>query len=700
MDSSKSPIPGWLAGALLGLAAFAVFWPATKCDFTNFDDPDYVTGNVHVQQPFTLNSLKSAFTHIVSGNWHPVTMLSHTLDYQLYGLNPWGHHLTSVLLHSLNTILVFVLLRQMTGALWRSLLVAALFAVHPLRAESVAWISERKDVLSGCFGLLTLIFYAIYVRKTEEGRQKPAAQRPWPVVGGRSPRFHLPSSIFYLLSLSCFALGLMSKPMLVTWPFVMLLLDYWPLSRFPSSVFRSPLSALRSPLLWRLVVEKIPFFALALVSSVVTFVVQQREGAVTLAAGLPFTQRGENVLVSYCRYLGKMLWPSDLAVLYPYPKSYALTGVVGAGIVLTGITWLCWQSRHRRPYLLMGWLWYGGTLVPVIGLVQVGFQAMADRYTYLPSLGFWILVVWGLAELVSRYRCLLVPLVLAAGLALAAFSTLARRQIDYWQDGETLFRHAVAVTQGNYHAFNNLGLALMGKGSVNAAISAFEEAVRLDQWDAEGHNNLGLALQTKGRVDAAISEFEAAAQLQAGNAKYHYNLGAALDQNGLIGEAVREYQAALRLNPQMLSLHVILGNGLAKLGLYDEAVPHLQTALEIKPDNADLHNDLGNALDGKGQTDEAIREYQEAIRLQPTNAPAHSNLGAAFGKKGELDKAITELREAARLKGDDPLTFYNLGMALYQKGQTNDAISQLSQALLLKPEFDAARKAVNQIQTP
>ena len=405
---ARPRFPVWLLAALLLLVTLALYWPATGHDFVNYDDDLHVTSNLHVQSGLTLESMKWAFFNPVNCLWHPITVWSHMLDCQMFGLKPWGHHLTSVLLHALNAILVFVLLQQMTGATLRSLFVAALFAVHPLRVESVAWVAERKDVLSGFFGLLALVFYARYAGKSVISNQ-------WSVASGQASgmvaldkasrithhasRFHPPSSLFYLLSLCCFALGLMSKPMLVTWPFVMLLLDYWPLRRFELSTLNTQPSTVL-----RLVREKIPFLALAAGASVVALVMTKHEGALALNESLQLGARSGNALISYCLYLGKLFWPTDLAVFYPHPGHWPLVKVLLAGGLILGISGLLFVQRRRFPFLLMGWPWYCGTLVPVIQLVQTGAHAMADRYTYIPSLGVLILAVWGAHELTRRWR--------------------------------------------------------------------------------------------------------------------------------------------------------------------------------------------------------------------------------------------------------------------------------------------------------
>ena len=669
-----------------------------RCDFVNYDDQEYVTANLHVQGGLNWAGVKWAFLKPVCDNWHPLTVLSHMADCQLFGLKPWGHHLTSVLLHAINTILVFLLLRSLTGATWRSLFVAALFAVHPLRIESVAWVAERKDVLSGCFGLLSLIFYARYAQKS--GTESS------PFADGKQ------KSIFYLLSLFFFALGLMSKPMLVTWPFVMLLLDYWPLRRFRFSMppverskfvfshpcllrgrrsahreadlrlqsvansvcdgksnFDSVPSVAKNPGLWRLVFEKIPFFALAVVASVVTFVVQKRGGSLAAGESLPLGARSANALISYCRHLGKMFWPTDLAVFYPYPGHWPMAKVLLAGLLILGISALLIVKWRRYPFLLMGWLWYCGTLVPVIGLVQTGGQALADRHTYIPSLGMLILATWGAYELARRWRHHGITL-LAAGLAaIFVCMALTRQQIGYWKDSETLFRHALEVTENNYVAHDNFGLALDMKGRLDEAISHYQEAIRLTPDNADAHNNLGAAFDKKNKTDEAISHYQEAIRLTPDVAGYHDNLGNALLKKGQIDEAIIQYQVAIRLGPDDALAHYNLGNALRNKGHIDETIRQFQEAIRLKPDNALIHNSLGNALLKKGQIDSAMSHYQEAIRLRPDDALAHYNLGVALSMKGQIDEAIIQYQAATRLKPDDIDARNNLRNALLRKAQ-------------------------------
>jgi protein O-mannosyl-transferase len=697
-------IPPWLMAVLLVLGTTVLYWPATRCDFVNFDDDLYVTENVHVQNGLAWDSIKWACFYPVAGNWHPLTLWSAMVDCQMFGLTPWGHHLTSVLLHALNAALVFALLQRMTGATWRSLCVAALFALHPLRVESVAWVSERKDVLSGFFGLLTLLAYARYAEESRFSNQ-------WPVISSQSSEVpatdHGPRtdhrSLFYLLSLFCFALGLMSKPMLVTWPCVMLLLDYWPLRRNAECGMRDAEPGAGGTgqgrtLPWmKLVWEKAPFFVLAVAASVVTFVVQQRGGAVAAVEHLPLGARVGNALISYSRYLGKLFWPAHLAVYYPHPGHWPLGTVLLAGGLILGLSMLVWMRRPRYPYLLMGWLWFLGALVPVIGLVQVGEQAMADRYTYLPSLGVLVIGVWGACELSRRWRYQVLALSVAGGAAILLCLVLMWQQIGYWQDGETLFRHALEVTENNSMAHDSLGIALDKKGQTDEAIRQYQAALRLKPGYADAHNNLGAALEKKGQSDEAIRQYQEALRLEPDDALAHNNLGAALDKKGQSDEAIRQLQAALHLKPDYAEAHNNLGAALDKKGQSDEAIRQYQEALRLKPDYADAYNNLGAALDDQGQRDEAIRQYQAALRLKPDHPEAHNNLGIALGRKGQSDEAIRQFHEAVRLKPGYAEAHNNLGIAFWQQRRTDEAIHQFQEALRLKPDYAGARQNLDAV---
>jgi tetratricopeptide (TPR) repeat protein len=587
--------------------------------------------------------------------------------------------LANVLLHALNAGLVFVLLRQMTGARWRSLAVAALFAVHPLRVESVAWVSERKDVLSGFFGLLALIAYARYaqggMQNAECRMQKSAADN-----APHAPRFRLHVSRFtlhasYLLSLFLFALGLLSKPMLVTLPFVMLLLDYWPLGRITDCGMRSadsPLTPHASRFTFHvsrrsllpLLVEKIPFFALAALVSAVTFVVQRRGGSLAMGESLPLGARGSNALISYCRHFGKLFWPADLVVFYPHPGLWPLGQVLLAGGVILGVSVLLFVRRQRYLFLLVGWLWFCGMLVPVIGLVQTGGQAMADRHTYLPSLGVLILAIWGACELTRGWRYQGLALSVAGGVAIVLCLELTSRQIGYWQDGETLFRHALAVTENNHVAHKGLGSALGKKGHLNAAILEFQEAIRLKPDNPDAYNSLGAAFGQKGQLDEAIRQFQEAARLKPHYADALDNLGAALVTKGQTDEAIRQFQEAIRCNPDHAEAHYNLGVALGMKGQTDEAIRQYQEASRLNPNNADAQYNLGLALAIKGQTDEAIRRFKAALKAQPNYPEAHNHLGLALGKKGLTDQAIGQFQEALRLKPGYAGARMNLDAAL------------------------------------
>ena len=531
-------------GIRLALIAIVlvVFAPVRHHDFLFFDDPLLVTQRPEVLRGLTWENVGWAFTNGWGCNWHPITWLSHMLDVQLFGLNAGGHHLTSVLLHGANTLLLFGLLERMTGLVAQSAFVAALFAVHPLHVESVAWVAERKDVLSGFFWMLTLWAYVGYARR-------PAAAR-------------------YLAVLVLFVCGLASKPMVVTLPFVLLLLDVWPLGR----------TALGMRLVW----EKLPLFALSVAASVLTIRLQQGCRAVTDFDSLPLALRLQNALVSYVAYVAKMLWPTGLAAFYPYPASFPAWQVVGALGLLVGTSLLAWSLR-RRGYVLVGWLWYVGTLVPVIGIVHAGEQALADRFTYIPLIGLFLVVAWGVPELLARWPRWRPVLPIGAALVTAACIVAARAQVGYWRNEATVWAHALDVTTGNDLAHNNFGMMLMMEGKPDEASAHFTEAVRIRPDNAVAHVNLGWTLATQGRPDAALAQ----------------------------------YVEALRIDPEQPDAHFNLGIALGKLGRGDEALLHLETAARLRPDRAQYHRVLGRTLAERGRPADAIVRYQEALRLDP-----------------------------------------------------------------------------------
>jgi tetratricopeptide (TPR) repeat protein len=624
--SATGRLQRWLApGLCLVLAAitFAVFGQTAGFGFLNLDDDLYVFENPHVARSLSLKGLAWVFTHADCNFYHPLTMLSLMGDYQLHGLHAGGYHLTNVLLHTASVILLFLILRQMTGALWRSAFVAAVFAVHPLRVESVAWVAERKDVLSAFFFMLTLGAYARYVRA--------------------------PNSLArYLVVAAAFVLALLSKPTVVTLPFVLLLLDYWPLRRFEQP---RKLSGL--------ILEKIPLLALAAGACAMTVLAEGE--AIAFNNDIPMPSRIGNALVSCAVYLRQMVWPEGLAVLYPYPHHGLPPWEVAlAGALLAGLSAVAWAERRRRPWLLIGWLWYLGMLTPMIGILQVNPSAQADRYTYLPQIGIYVAVTW----LVAEWRLNRVALGgLMAGV-LAVLMVCAWKQIAYWQNSETLWTHALACTTDNDMARFNLGTALLQKGRVDEAITQFQQALQINPDYAEAHYNLGNALLQKGRADEAITHYREALRIKPNFAEAHYNLGIALAQKGREDEAIAHFQKALQIKPGYAEVHNNLGILLLQKGKEDEAIAHFQKALQIRPDCADACNNLGILLLQKGSADEAIDYFQKALQIRPDYADACNNLGHALLQKGRVGEAIVHLQKALEIKPADPTIQNNLAWLL------------------------------------
>jgi Flp pilus assembly protein TadD len=556
---------------LLAAGVFLTYSQVLHFDFVTFDDPEYVTANPHVQAGLSLTGVAWAFGSSAAGSWFPLTWLSHMLDCDLFGLDSGWHHFTNVCIHALSTLLWFMVLKRITAARWKSALVAFLFALHPLHVESVAWVCERKDVLSALFCVLTLWAYAGYVGRPGRGR--------------------------YLLTLFLFCLGLMAKPMLVTLPVILLLLDRWPFQR-----------GVR-------ILEKLPFFAASIAVSLVTYLVHRQAGALASFEVVPLTARLENALVSYAIYILKMVWPVNLAVFYPYSQSSLVAPAVVAAMALGAVTVTVIRAFPRWPYLAVGWLWYVVTLLPVIGLVQAGAQARADRFTYIPMIGVSIAVVWGASDALAawpRTRLALAAVVCSACLALTWL------QIGYWRDSVSLYQHAIDVTTDNYVARFNLASVLEARGNSAEAVAQLRETVRIRPYFASAHAELGQLLAQQGQPQ----------------------------------EALRELLAAVRLRPDSAEAHFRLGSVLGTLGRTADAAAEFSQTIGLQPGNADAHYNLAIALAQEDKLPEAEREFTATVRLRPDDVDARFNLGIVLARSGRLDESIAQLSDALRIKPD------------------------------------------------
>ena len=656
-----------LVSLFLLVITVAAYWPVHTYELVNYDDYMYITESPYVTAGLTLDGVAWALTTFDASNWHPLTWLSHMLDTELYGRNPGGRHLTSVVLHAINGLLLFFVLWKITGSLLPSASIAALFVIHPLHVESVAWVSERKDVLSTLFWLLTMWAYVGY-------SARPNLQR-------------------YLLVALALALGLLAKPMLVTLPFVFLLLDFWPLGRLRLASFKDP-SEYR--MVWKLVWEKLPLFGLVAASTVMTYLAQQAGGTVRSLETFPFWVRAENALVTYVGYIGKMFWPSKLSVFYPHPGStLPIWQVLGSALLLIAASALVIWARRRRPYLAVGWFWYLGTLVPVIGLLQLGGQAMADRYTYVPLIGLFIMIAWGIPDLVARWSYRRVGLTIAVCIVLLTLVVSTRAHVAHWQNSTTLFEHALRVTTDNHLAHNNLAVALTEQGRIEEAVAHYREALRIRPNFIKAHNNLGHMLTQQGELTEAIALLSRALEYRPGYANAHNNLGLALAQKGDLTGAIAHYTQSIRIRPDNKKAHNNLGLALARQGKLDEAIVHYREALRLKPDYANAHNSLGIALARQGKFGDAIFHLNEALRINPDDANAHNNMGLLLVREGKLAEAIDHYSQALRVSPDNEQIHNNLGIALVEQGKLTEAIAHYSRALEIRPGYQAARNNLN-----
>ena len=605
------------------------FWQVNHCDFVGFDDPMYVTENIHVKDGITREAIRWAFTTGYAGNWHPVTLISHMLDVELFGLRPRWHHLTNLLFHIANTLLLFFVFHRMTKAPWKSAFVAALFALHPLHVESVAWVAERKDVLSTFFWMLTMGAYVHYVEH---------------------PRFRSYLAVFAFL-----ALGLMAKPMLVTLPFVLLLLDYWPLQRFEQKASAQEIYAennqwaFRRHMLW----EKMPLFALAALSSIATFIVQRKGGAVASLEGIAPGVRIANAFVSYIIYAGKAIWPNDLAVFYPHPGSLPFWQVMGAVLLLVAVTATVTLKARRFPYLATGWLWFAGTLVPVIGIVQVGSQALADRYTYVPLIGLFIMAAWGVPELLKNWRYRKEALAASSALIFICLLIFTWTQAGYWRSSIELYDHALKVTGNNDTIHNNRGDAYCRLGNLSQAILDFDKAVEINPQYAEAYYNRGVTYGKLGNHRQAIEDFDRAIEAGPERTEPYYNRGFAYEELGDFRKAIENYDRAIEINSENAEAYNSRGVAYGKLGDHRQSISDYEKAIEINPGFARAFNNRGFAYGSLGNHRQAIEDYNRAIEINPDYVKAYYNRAVSYSELGNHGQAVEDMKTAARLNNED-----------------------------------------------
>lgn len=660
--------------AVLFAAVWAVFFPVLRFDYVNVDDPSCYT-NEHVLAGLTWAGIKWAFT-----TWHPLTWISHMLDTQLFGPGAAGPHAVNLVLHAANAVLVLMLFRRLTGALWPSVMVAALFALHPQQVETLAWVTERKGVLSSFFGLLALWTYAKYVSGV--GCQVSGVSDP-----GSRTRRHAPR--WYGLALASFALGLLSKPMIVTWPFVMLLLDFWPLQRVPLNTAQWKLKTLR-PLLY----DKTPFLALAALSGLLTTALQKDLRTLQSFAEHSISRRVGDALMAYLHYLGKTIWPVDLAVPIPRHAVWPLGEVIGAALLLGGLCAVVLWHGRRFPFFVTGWFWFLGTLVPVLGLVQIAAQTVADRYQYLPCLGLFVLLTWGAREIARRRRLPGVYVAGLAGLMLLTLAVRSRDQLRHWQNAETLAKHAIAVAPDNWLAQYCLGWHYDLQSRKADAVEHYRLATQLKPNYAEPWNGLGCIYAEAKNFAEALPCFEAAVRTRPDKPDYRYNLAKALGALGRVPEACEQLQAALQRDSDFAPAHNELGLALAYQRKFPEAIPHLQTAVRLKPDEAGWHFDLGKTLATAGQAAAAVPPLEESLRLAPDNLQAHYVLGAALAAAGCTGEAIARFQHVLERKPNQVSTRFALGQAYATLGQTNAAIEQFQETLRLQPNSTQAKQAL------
>lgn len=659
---------------ILILSTIIAYWGVSNNDFISYDDHDYISENTHVQQGLNAENIVWAFTTGSQGNWHPLTWISHMADCQLFGTNATWHHLHNLLLHLVNVLLLFELMRRMTGAVWRSAFVAAAFALHPMHVETVAWVAERKDVLSTLFWLLTTAAYLKYVKR--------------------------PRASTYLPVMILLALGLMAKPMLVTLPLTLLLLDYWPLERMKTRKTDTRGKAkLKQLPLKTLIAEKIPLLIISLISCVITYVVQHKGGAMLLAEKgvAPLNIRFANTFVSYIAYIVKLFCPVKLAVLYPFPsEGLAPYKPIAACVILILITIVVIRTASRKPYLLTGWFWYVITLVPVIGIIHVGFQAYADRYTYLPYTGLFIIIAWAATDMFGRMKHAKGILSGLAVVLFAAMIMITRCQVEHWKDSKTLFQNTLNVTQKNYIIHHNMGIEFAAEGESDQAIEHYRKALQANPTYVKPLNNLGNEYKSLGRLDEAVDYYLQAIEIDPTYAKAHYNLGIVQGMLGRTDEAIISYRRVLQIHPDNANFHNSLGEALASKGS-PEAMSHFQKAVEIDSDHHVAYHNLGLELASRGDLDKAFECFQKTIAIKPDFVEAYNNIGNVFLMQKKNKQAIEYYSKTIELNPRHPLAHYNLALVLESQGKIREAADHLRQYLEEIPDNESARQKLEQL---
>jgi len=658
---------------IIAIITLLAYWPVRNHEFINLDDDIYIIDNRQVKPGLTLDGLIWAFRFNQSGYWQPLTWLSHMLDVEMFGLNPAGHHLSNLLIHLTNSLLLFWIFHRTTGCLYRSAFIAALFAVHPLNVDSVAWVAERKNVLSTLFWMLSVFFYVRYV-------ESPNAAR-------------------YSLILVIFAVGLMVKPMLVTLPFVLLLLDYWPLQRVRFSQQQTHACEAsegegileRQGNVLKLVMEKIPLFVLSIISIGLSILSARQLNIVVPADAAPMNLRIANALVSYVSYLAKMIWPHNLAIFYPFPKDLPLWQAAGSGVLLVALTGLFLLRLNHKPYLAIGWLWFLGTLVPVIGIVQAGrWPAMADRWGYVPIIGLFIVIAWGISEIKPKWHHRKAALTLLGISVVACCIVSVRTQLQHWENSLALFKHALEVTQDNALAHNNLGSAFLEDGEIDAALHHFQAALRLRPEIPKAHNNVGHALMKLGRVNEAVDRYLESIKLNPSAAETYNGLAVALIEQGRIAESILHLLKALHLEPHYADAYNNLGAAYRKQGRAINAAKCYLEAIRLKPDFAEAYNNLGLLLWNEGKLKAASSYFRKALDKKSDYAEARDNLEKVRVAQDAFKEMLAQIQAKTKSNPEDSDLYLKLGDLYKEHGELNDALEQYQKALLMRPDLLSA----------